>query len=113
MEDYSLPLVFDKCPWCGCEEKITVLACQDVKDIPEGTPVAATRIGIPLMGSHPPIGLTIQTLLLSFDYCAECGRQYLVKAEKVTSPIQFQMKQGQAQGPGGNGPGLPPFFGRG
>lgn len=111
MAESRFPIVFDKCPLCGCTETLTRLAWDEEAEkgrVNKDTPVAAEHIATPLIDPMRPPKLSASFLLQHFDTCAGCGMSYCKKAEIGTGPVT--MKQ---MPPGMQGPSMPPGFGRG
>ena len=112
MPEVKLIAEFNTCK-CGCTETVTGKAVQPYKDsgkIPQEALVLTRQVQVPIL-QPTSVALTCPFLILSYDHCLDCGREYLVRAEVVNLPITFQQ-----QGPGkgsGQGFGLPPGFGRG
>lgn len=108
----EFPIIFNKCPLCGCPDTVTRLACEEEMEkgiIPKDAPVALERTQIPLMGKVPP-KLTVRMLIASWDVCAgdppgSCGHRYCTRVDIVTTPVQVQAPK--MPGPGGQFPGFP------
>jgi hypothetical protein len=119
MAESRFPIVFEKCPHCGCTETLTKLAWDEEAEkgrVNKDTPVAAEHLKVPLIDPTKTIGITGGILLLHVDWCAnpECGRRRLVKAEVVTGKVGIGPPPGQQGWPsGGQGFGMPPFMGKG
>ena len=107
MAKSRFPIVFEKCPHCGCEETITQLAWAEEAEkgrVNKDTIVAAEHLNIPLIDPKKPPILSAGILLLHVDWCAnpECGMRRLTKAEVVTGQIGMGPGPGQQpRGPGG------------
>lgn len=105
-EQSRFPLVFEKCPNCGCTETVTRLAWDEEAakgKVNKDTPVAAEHLQIPLLDPKKAIGISAGILLLHVDWCAntECGMRRCVKAEVVTGAVGMGPASGQKPGPGG------------
>ncbi len=74
------------CPDCGSAERLGLKAWQEThepKDIP---PVALRQQGAMVAG---PSDLVPKALVLSYDICANCGREYLFKAELQRGAVRL------------------------
>jgi hypothetical protein len=99
---------FPKCPWCGCEETVTQRAWREThggqdKDIF----VSFAKEAIPLTSTSPQVTLSLPVvpgLYIDRDYCAECGRERVTRAQVMNIPMAMvqQMMGQQFQMPGNN-----------
>lgn len=99
------------CPHCGETETIAAKECAELVKagkIPPGQYPERKEI-IALM-SPTQAALTVPVIIKSWDMCARCGQEYIIKVEKQDAPIKAMPSQ---QPPfGGPGPfGMPPPFG--
>lgn len=100
------PIIFEKCPYCGCTDTLTKLAWEEEAEkgrVNKDTPVAAEHIQVPLIDPKKTIGITAGILLLHVDWCAnpECGRRRLISAEVVTGQVGMGPAPGRNTGPSG------------
>ena len=107
----EFPIVFEKCPLCGCTETVTRMACEEEKEkgvIPKDAFVAFERTQMPLMGKIPP-KLTVRILVASWDLCVDCGNKYCTRVDIQTVPVSVQGPKMPGQQPGhmGQFPGFP------
>ena len=82
-KESNFPKVFNKCPWCGKKGTMTQEAWRETKPNDPDVPVKARQEIIPLtytQGETISLPLT-PCLIEDFDNCAECGREYMVKAQ--------------------------------
>lgn len=103
-EQSRFPIVFGKCPNCGCTDTITQLAWDEEAEkgrVNKDTPVAAEHLQAPLIDPKKTIGITAGILILSVDWCADCGTRYCTKAEIGTGQIGMGPAPGQRGGPSG------------
>ena len=102
------PIVFDKCPSCGCEETLTKLAWdEEVDEDSKQIPVGHRNVVVQLVDPRRGPKLMMPMLVMNFDICAnpECGLERCVAAMKVRAPVSGRMPGGQMPG------GMPPFPG--
>ncbi|KKK96611.1 hypothetical protein LCGC14_2661030 [marine sediment metagenome] len=101
MAKSRFPIVFEKCPYCGCTETITRIAWDEEAEkgrVNKDTPVSAEHLQIPLLDPKKAIPISCGMLLLHIDWCAKCGRRRLAKAEVITSPVGMGPAPGQMGG---------------
>ena len=88
------PIVFDKCPNCGCIETVTQAAWAEEAEkgrVKKDTPVAAQHLQTPLLDPQRSpllIGGLTGMLVLTVDYCVECGVGYCTGASVVEGKLQ-------------------------
>jgi len=78
----EFPLEYPECQYCGSTELVGKMATTD------GQPLHQD-----LLMLENPLGLTVPALVIHRDYCAECGRQRIVKIEKKHLPVTAQPPQ--------------------
>lgn len=98
----EFPILFEKCPSCGCKDTVTRLAYkQEVVDKDKGPDTFASFEKRPVPLIAPTLMATL--LVKHFDTCAGCGLYYCTKAEIVIAPVtakkmpdmkQFGFQQG-------------------
>ena len=104
MAESRFPIVFEKCPICGCGDTTCRLAYQeevvDKGKGPEAFASSEKRL-TPLVDVRSAM-LTVPTLVEHYDNCAGCGFRYCTKAEIVNAGISMQKPPpGRNTGPGG------------
>ncbi len=94
MEEKKLefPLVFPKCPACGCDETVAIRAAKDEGLlIDEKTPPFMSTSATPVM--NPTVILqkiTAKVLLGVYDVCTKCGCYYCIRVEQIMANVQVQ-----------------------
>lgn len=86
---------FLKCPVCGCTETLTQKATEDLKEagrIPKEAFVSLEKVIVPL--SDPRVALSVETLLVHYDICANCGMKYCTRADRGTGMVQVRQQRG-------------------
>lgn len=94
-EKSRFPIIFEKCPNCGCTETTCRLAYkEEVVDKGKGPEAFASseKRPIPLLDPRSSV-LTVPTLVEHYDACAKCGLRYCTKAEIVNAGIRMQPPQ--------------------
>lgn len=89
VEESKFPMVFNKCPICGCPDRICQLAYnEEVKKgrAQESLASDVGRIMTPLNSPSKAI-LFVNVLVKHYDDCAKCGMRYCIKAEVVQGKI--------------------------
>ena len=107
MTESKFPIVFEKCPICGCLDTITQVAWDEEAEkgrVNKDTPVSAQHLQIPLMDPKKPPLLSVGILIQNVDYCAECGAGYCKGANVITGQVGMAPPKGQGRPPGGMGP---------
>lgn len=87
-EIFKFPITFLSCPDCGCDVTISRLIAQEThKDsIPIFTSLKQSIT--PLENPRTAV-LTARTLIVHYDICAKCGREYPTKVEIQNVPIHM------------------------
>jgi len=88
------PKKFKQCPLCGEEEVLVAPLMEKEKTHwPEGFIGASQVMILPLRDPQRlKIMTAIPALVLSFDFCAKCGWQYIRRAEIRDMPIQMNIQ---------------------
>lgn len=88
-EIFKLPLIFSKCRDCGCEKTVSGLVVQEMRKgaIPVFT--SLRRVITPLENPQTAV-LSVPTLIIHYDLCAKCGREYCTKVEIQNAPIKVR-----------------------
>ena len=101
----QLPLEFTECPYCESEETIgRIGAAEAGVDNPESV---SLRQQVAVMQTSK-LGLTVPAMVIAYDICADCGREYVVKVEMKKLPITGVKSPGF---PGPGFPGMPGYSG--
>jgi hypothetical protein len=98
---------WDKCPHCGCTERVAARYMAD-KVLPPsvqkpemwGLTILVVQMGNP----EQSLGWGLPTLVLYRDICWECGREYTFRVDQVVAPVTAKLVPpgGQKQGFGFN-----------
>jgi len=92
---------FKECPICHCPETVSQRAAKELKEagkLPKDAFTSLSQMKIPM--TDPRVAITVPTLIVYYDACAECGFPYSTKAETVILPVVMQGKPGQPPGAG-------------
>ena len=91
-QDPRFPREF-KCK-CGATETVSQAACKKEKDegkIPPEVFTSLEKVACPLIGSRPPVGLTVPALMAHYDICMECGAKFCTRVEIIQMPISMKL----------------------
>ncbi len=80
------------CPYCGSPIRLVEEALKPYrgKGVAEDLFAASRRIAMPLK-TPTLLTTTMPMLLLEFDHCFDCGREYLVRAHEGNMPYEAKM----------------------
>lgn len=87
-EIFKLPLAFPRCPDCDCEKTVSKLIAQEMQ---KGTTPAFSslkQLTMPLEDPRKAV-LSVRTLIIHWDICAKCGKEYCTKVEIQNAPIKI------------------------
>lgn len=110
-EKLQFPMIFSKCPACGCKE--TVARKMKDEEVAKGeikgeVNAAMAQSVTPIMDQRELVAVRRVPILVTFyDVCLKCGCYYALRVEKTEGYIDATKPR---QGPP---PGLPFGFGRG
>jgi len=88
----EFPMIFERCPICGCKNTVCREACADEPSIPKGTFVSMEKKITPIQNLTAISTPTTRVLLRHYDTCAKCGLDYCTRVEKTTIPTDALMK---------------------
>ncbi len=74
-------------------ETLTQLATKDLKEagrLPKETFTSLSKQAVPL--TDPRVALSVETLLVHFDVCANCGMTYCTRADRGTGMVQMKQQ---------------------
>ena len=92
-EQPKLIAEFKECPICHCSETITQRATKDLNEAGRISKEAFTSLSkqiVPL--TDPRVALSVKTLLVHYDVCANCGMTYCTRADRVTGIVQMKQQ---------------------
>ncbi len=102
----EFPIIFPKCPACGCPDTVARLACADDPSVDPTAFASLEKLLVPIQDLSKLTTPTVKAFVVHYDVCAQCGTRYCTKAEIIFMPVRL------APGTPGT-PGARPPFGRG
>ena len=83
------PIVYDKCPNCGHDERLAEMVANQEKAKGKLRPEAPAYIQVAQTVFADPtrLLLTVPVLMSCYDVCFKCGAYYCVRAEMTTARI--------------------------
>ena len=88
----SFPLLFEKCPICGCMDTVYRLGVADDPSISEDTFPSMEKKVTPLQDFTKIFNPTVRVLLRHYDTCAGCGLDYCTRVDKTIMSTDTLMK---------------------
>jgi len=86
----EFPKEFKQCPICHSKKTLFREAILAVNGTPKPSD-SFNRVVAPLR--NPVLAVAVPGLMIHYDFCADCGMQYCVRAEIVQGAVQVQPKK--------------------
>jgi len=84
---------FEECWNCHCTETLTQRATKDLKEagrLPKEAFTSLSKQIVPL--TDPRVALSVETLLVHYDVCANCGISRCTRADRTTGMVQMKQQ---------------------
>lgn len=91
----NFTLDFPQCPSCGKTETIAKkVAAEYIEkgELPKETFASLEKMVVPLKDPRQAT-LSVPSVIIHYDICANCGMRYCTRAQKIDAPIKFVQPQ--------------------